>query len=201
MTEDSAPHGAAGARPDWVGTGAVFYFLLALGGVVWIGLEQKSIPLELFVRPSSALADLGLGVATGAGLLLMWSLCRRLLPAAEQLDARLRGVLHGITTSEAITLAFLSGFAEEFFFRGAVQGSMGWVWATLVFAAIHMGPDRIVGLWSLYALVAGAIFALLTEWRDTILPATIAHILVNGVQLVRFSQSSPAIEMDATDVS
>ncbi len=194
MTEGTPPPG--GVRqpsPPFFQAAAVFYFLLAMGGVLWIGLERKSISLGIFFQPVSALGDVALGLVSAAALLLLWEGGRRTIPAVSELDQRLRGILLGITTSEAIALALLSGFAEEFFFRGAVQGSLGWLWATILFAAIHAGPDRIVGLWSVYALVAGGLFAALTEWRGTILCATVAHVVINGVQLVRLSHAPPDV--------
>lgn len=85
----------------------------------------------------------------------------------------------------------LSGFAEELFFRGAVQGSWGFVWATLLFALMHTGPDRAFRLWTLFALLAGALFGGLMLWRGNLLAPVTAHFVVNAVNLRRIAVSEP----------
>lgn len=157
--------------------------MLAVGGIVWIGVRLESIPLSLFVRWETAVADVGLGVATGLGLVLAWMLARRLLPAAKLLEEELARMLGPVDTSEVVALALLSGFAEELFFRGAVQGAVGWPLATLAFTLLHSGPGRAFRLWTLFAGVAGLAFAGLVVWRDTLLPAIVAHIVVNAINL------------------
>ena len=85
----------------------------------------------------------------------------------------------------------LSGFAEELFFRGAVQGSWGFVWATLLFALMHTGPDPAFRLWTLFALLAGALFGGLMLWRGNLLAPVTAHFVVNAVNLRRIAVSEP----------
>jgi len=163
----------------------VFYFLLAVAAVVWIGLEQGTIPSHLFFEPEKLFGDLALGLGAGGLILIATWLGRRWLPSFARLEVRLREMLVGVTASEAVAIALVSGFAEELFFRGAVQGSLGWVWATVLFALMHTGPDRLIGLWTVFALLAGVLFAGLTLLRGTILSAVIAHAIVNAVNLRR----------------
>ena len=44
------------------------------------------------------------------------------------------------------------------------------------------------------ALIAGGLFAWLTLWRGNLLPAIVAHMLVNGVNLLRLMREYPAPE-------
>jgi uncharacterized protein len=81
----------------------------------------------------------------------------------------------------------LSGFAEELFFRGAVQGAIGWLPATLAFALLHTGPGRAFRLWTLFALLAGLLFGALMELRGNLLGPVVAHFLVNAVNLWRLA--------------
>lgn len=173
-------------------TAAVFYFLLALGGVVWIGLERGSLSLELFFEPRQLAGDLALGVASALFLLALWHGARQVFGSVGDLERKIRSLLLGVTPAEALALALISGFTEEFFFRGAVQSSFGWLWATLIFAAMHTGRERGFGLWTGFALIAGGIFAGLTVWRGTLLPAIVGHTVVNGVQLLRLAREAAA---------
>jgi membrane protease YdiL (CAAX protease family) len=169
----------------------LFYLGLALAGSLWIGLGLGRrpgggpIPLRLFVDPSRWWLDAAVGAAAGLALLGCWEALRRLLPAARALEERLGELLGGITAPQAIALAALSGFAEELFFRGAVQGAVGWLAASLLFALLHSGPGRELRLWTLFALCAGLLFGALMLWRGNLLAPALAHFVVNAVNLYR----------------
>ena len=109
--------------------------------------------------------------------------------ALQRLSAQaVRQILGPMDRSEVVALALLSGFAEEVFFRGALQGAWGWVPATILCAALHTGPGPTFRVWTLFAGIAGLAFAWLTIWRGNLLPAIVAHMLVNGVNRARISR-------------
>jgi len=160
-----------------------FYLLLAVVAVVWLGLRAGSIPLSLFVRWPEAIVDLGLGVAAGLALVGLWTLGRKWLASARDFEDELRRLFGGLEPAEALGLALLSGFAEELFFRGAVQQAFGWVAATVLFAALHLGSGKGFRLLALFAAIGGLVFSGLVIWRGSLLSAMVAHIVVNGINL------------------
>ncbi len=91
-------------------------------------------------------------------------------------------------------LAILSGLGEELFFRAAMQPSLGLLPTSLLFALLHLQPGRGPGAWSLFALAAGLLLGLLTLQTGNILAATVAHILVNWVNLRRLASTSRGSE-------
>jgi membrane protease YdiL (CAAX protease family) len=160
---------------------------LALGGAAWIGFREGVIPLRLFLDVREWWLDLLLGVGAGLLLLGLWKGAERLFPLARDLEGRLGGAIGPLGRSEVIALALLSGFAEELFFRGAVQGSFGWLPAAILFALLHTGPGRAYRLWTLFALLAGLLFGGLMELRGTLLGPVVAHVVVNAVNLWRLA--------------
>jgi membrane protease YdiL (CAAX protease family) len=160
---------------------------LAVGGVVWIGLRQGRIPARLFFDPRGWWLDLLLGVGAGLLLLGVWAATAYFLPIARRLEEQLTAVLGPLRTGEILALALLSGFAEELFFRGAVQGSLGWAVTTLLFGLLHTGPGPALRFWTVFALVAGALFGGLMVWRGNLLAPFVAHFLVNAVNLRRLA--------------
>lgn len=172
----------------------IFYLLLALAGVLWWGVRVGVLPSELFFRPRAIPLDLLVG-ATGGGLLAGgWWLLLRALPLARALEVRLGGLLRGLDRPQILALGVYSGLAEELFFRGAMQSAWGFVTATALFALLHTGRGREMGLWTLFALAAGALFGGLVLWRGTLLPACVAHFTVNVVGLERILRRSDPSE-------
>lgn len=175
-----------------------FYLALAIAGVLWIGSREDELPLGLFLDPATWWLDLAIGLGTGLAIVAAWRLAVRVLPALGELEDRLRGMLGTIEPSAAISLAIISGFAEELFFRGAMQGAWGPVWATLIFGLLHTGPGRPFRAWTVFALLAGAVMAALTVWRGNILAAVVTHMVVNGVNLTRLATTRPAESRQGT---
>lgn len=169
----------------------VLYLLLGLAGVVWLGVRHRVIPLELFVEPAEWWLDLGLGVGAGLLLLGFWEALRHVVPLARELEESIARVLASVDPAEAVALAVLSGFAEEVFFRGALQGAftwLPWLWSALFFSVLHTGSGRAFRLWTLFAFVAGLVLGLLMYWRGNLLGPVTAHVLVNAVSLSRIAR-------------
>jgi uncharacterized protein len=166
------------------------YLFLALAAVIWIGIQRGVIPLSLFVDTKRWWLDLGVGVGLGLFLLAVWWGAERFLPLARELGDRLASLLGPVTASEAFGLALLSGFAEELFFRGAVQGTLGWVAAMLLFGLLHSGPGKAFRIWTLFALLAGLLFGVLMAWRGNLLGPIVGHVLVNAVNLRRLAHQA-----------
>ena len=163
------------------------YLFLALAGAIWIGFQRGVIPLSLFLDTRRWWLDLGLGLGAGLLLLGLWAAAERIFPLARDLEAKLAQALGPLSSSEAFALALLSGFAEELFFRGGVQGTLGLVGATILFGLLHSGPGREMRLWTLFALLAGGVLGLLMQWRGNLLGPVAGHFLVNAVNLRRLA--------------
>jgi len=188
--EDIRPSAARLYRVAWA-----VYLLLAIAGAVWLGLSgegaHEGLALRQFLDPETWWADLLWGLGAGGALLGLWLAGRTLLPMARELERAIASLLDGLSPPDALALALISGFAEELFFRGAVQGSWGIVAATLLFALLHTGPGRPFLLWTLFALVAGALFGALALQRGNLLAPITAHVLVNAVNLSRLTRKEP----------
>lgn len=168
--------------------GWIIYLIMAVAGVLWIGIRESApIPLRLFVDPRHWWLDALLGLGSGALLLGLWRGAEEMSPLARRLQEQLSAILGSLTGPEAFALALISGFAEELFFRGAVQGQWGWLAATVLFALLHTGPGRHFRLWTVFAALAGALFGGLMVWRGNLLAPVLGHVLVNGVNLRRLT--------------
>lgn len=165
-----------------------FYLALAVAGLLWVGAQRGRLGLELFFDPGGWWIDLGAGLALGSLLLAFWRGLLRFTFAARALEQELARLLAPLATSEAIALAVISALAEELFFRGALQSAWGYLPAALLFALLHTGPGRAFRIWTLFALVGGLSLGLLVLLRGPVGGAIVAHLLVNGVNLVRLAR-------------
>ncbi len=187
MATGSQEHASWIYRVAWI-----FYLTLALVGALWVGVREGRVALELFLDPASWWRDLAAGAGAGVLLISIWRGARRLLPSAKILEAELAKLLGPLSSSEIVGLAILSGFAEELFFRGAVQGTWGWIPATILFALLHAGPGPTYRVWTAFAAIAGVTLAWLMIWRGSLLAPVVTHVLVNGVNLQRLVEQGRA---------
>ena len=180
-----------GRRPRLYSIAWAFYLVLALAGVVWVGW-RGDLSWRLFLDPATWWRDLAAGLGAAFVLIGLWALARRWLAAARAVESYIGDVMGDVARDEIFALAVISGIAEELFFRGGVQGSWGWLWASGLFAALHTGPGRAFRVWTLFALAGGALFGGLTLWSGNLLAAVVAHSVVNGWNLRYLSQQMPA---------
>jgi hypothetical protein len=168
-----------------------FYLLLAASAVVWIGMRRGTIGVATFFDPSRWYLDVVWGAAAGLALVGLWWIVGRHFAAARRFEDLLSGLLGSLDAAQAIGLALLSGFAEELFFRGAVQDTWGFWIASALFAALHTGRDRGMLIWTAFALVAGLLFGGLVLLSGNLLAAMVAHVLVNAINLRRLARRLP----------
>lgn len=159
-----------------------FYLLLAVGGIVWLAIARDQLELKIFFDPASWPTDLGLGVVVALAIVGAWHGLRRFIAGMRDLEMAMINMIGTIDASESFALALISGFSEELFFRGAVQGSAGWLWATLLFGFIHTGPGTPFRIWTVFALTAGGAFSWLTIYTGNLAAAIVAHVLINWIQ-------------------
>jgi membrane protease YdiL (CAAX protease family) len=169
-----------------------FYLLLAATAVVWLGMRRGTLDVGLFFDPARWWIDLFLGAAAGLALVGLWWLVARRFTAARRFEDLVRELLGDLDAGQAVGLALLSGFAEELFFRGAVQDTWGFWIASALFAALHTGRDRGLWVWTAFALVAGLLFGGMVLLAGNLLPAIVAHVVVNAINLRRLARSGVA---------
>jgi membrane protease YdiL (CAAX protease family) len=169
-------------RPRLYSLAWAFYLLLALAGVAWVGW-RGDLDWRLFLAPERWWRDVAAGLVGGGALLGLWALARRGLASARRVEDYIATVMGEIGSDEVIALAVISSVAEEIFFRAGVQGSWGWLWASVLFAVLHTGPGPAFRVWTLFALVGGGTFGALTLWSGNLTAAIVAHGVVNGWNL------------------
>jgi membrane protease YdiL (CAAX protease family) len=180
-------HGPQG----FVRSALVFYGVMGCAALIW----RMASSNETILHPSAMdggaswglIPALSIGALVGLAAVGISEVLTRTTSLGNALADLLGRSLAGIGVGDAVLLALASGVAEEMLFRGALQPSVGIIWASLIFGACHFLPRRELMLWSLYAVLMGFAFGWLYEWTGQLIAPIAAHSLVNGINLPRLA--------------
>ena len=124
-------------------------------------------------------ASLGLGLALALVVIAVTPMFVERAAWARSLHQELKPIIEPLSALEITLLALASGFAEELFFRGAMQPVLGLLVTSIIFGAVHTGPKRVFLAWSIWAFVMGLLFGLIFELTGVLWGPVLAHALIN----------------------
>jgi membrane protease YdiL (CAAX protease family) len=189
VTQEPASPPALGARlerrlPAFYA--AFFYAFPMAAAWIWLHFAHPGRSLELWA-PRDWPRCVGIGAAAGAVIVGASLVMGRSFAWARRLEAEFGWILGAQKRWEIVWIALLSGSAEEYLFRGALQEKFGiWV-ATAVFAVIHWPLSRNFLPWPILAGVIGLGLGGLALWTGSIVAPVTAHVLVNLANLWRIT--------------
>lgn len=91
-------------------------------------------------------------------------------------------ILNKIEMQDIIPIALFSGIAEELFFRGVLQDSIGILFSNIIFALLHF-PGKEFWVYSLWTLFAGLFLGNLYSYTNNLFVVMVAHVLNNFIAL------------------
>jgi uncharacterized protein len=172
--------------PRFVALAAAFYAAFLFVAAVLGVLTGRNV---LAVGDQAPL-DLLVGVAVACGTVALGVVFYRLSPTLRKLSDELAPrLIDGARTRDLVLVAVMSGVGEEVLFRGALQPELGLVATSLLFGALHVGPDRRYLVWTAWAVGAGFLFGFLYVWTGGILAPATAHVLHNAATLLLWKRS------------
>jgi membrane protease YdiL (CAAX protease family) len=160
-----------------------------IGVIALIGLSLRAEGILGGLAPrgslaAGAFAGLAAGAICAAGL---WALRR--LPALADLEQWQRQMVRNWSVTDAAAVAVFSGLAEEALIRALLQPVIGLLPAALLFAALHVVPDRRLWLWPVLACALGAGLGMIFEFGGYPAAAA-AHIAINAFALLRLQRAA-----------
>ena len=160
--------------------------VLALIAVIGLSFGERDL-FQALAPKTTLLASLVVGFSAGIACIgLLWLL--RKVPALERLENWQQGVVSGWTATDAVAVALVSGLAEEALLRAFLQPIIGLVPAAVLFAVLHLVPEKELWFWPVFALLSGLLLGgLFTVWGYP--AAAAAHIVINAVAILRLRRS------------
>ena len=141
---------------------------LLIAGIAGISLYFRK-------NPFAALKTLGFRTPLHFILIAMlWGIFIGFQSPAQRISGHLE---------EVLALTILHVIAEEIFFRGFLQSWWGIWLSSLVFALLHIGPDKRFISWPFLAFGASLLLGGLMIYTGNIWASVIAHAVVNFVNL------------------
>ena len=159
--------------------------VLGLLALVGLSLREEG-PLPYLLPRGPLLLSLLSGVAVGLIFALVLWLARR-LRALSALELWQRQLVERWSVGDALAVALLSGIAEEALLRALLQPLLGLIPAAVIFAVLHLIPDRTLWFWPVMALLIGLVFGLVFE-RFGYPAAAVAHAVLNAISLCRLRE-------------
>lgn len=160
-----------------------------IGLIALVGLSLRSDGLFVGLAPRGPAATaIFAGLGAGAmSAIIVWLLRR--LPALAHLEEWQRHMVQGWSIIDVVAVALFSGLAEEALIRALLQPVIGLFPAALLFAALHLVPDRRLWLWPVVAFVVGIGLGKIFELGGYPAAAA-AHIAINAFALVRLQRAA-----------
>ena len=165
---------------------SVAYGVLLAIAILWAWLRGDR---PLFELPGAIQPAWSALIGTAAGLLvaLLSQISVSLFAWARRLEEEFARILGPLTMFEVVLLALLSGVAEEAFFRGAMQPTLGFVLTSLIFGLLHIGPSKTYLPWTAMALAMGFALGAMYLWTGTLIAPILCHFLINTINLRRIA--------------
>ena len=184
-------------------TAAFVYGMLAAISITWGILSDNA---GIFFHPdplpsmfSSLLARILAGGALGIvfGLIIarvtISSVHR--FEWARGLHIEFRGLFGPLCNTDIIAFAAFSAVAEEMFFRGAMQSSLGIIISSLVFGLLHIAPGRKFLPWPFQAVTMGFAFGALFWISGNLAAPIMAHLTINYQNLHFINSYDPSLQL------
>ncbi|MFC1522209.1 lysostaphin resistance A-like protein [Elusimicrobiota bacterium] len=163
---------------------AVFYSVLLVIAAGWRMFKgNPNIFIYPGVEPGLLFASPVIGIISGLVVIGISRLMLKYFEWAKSLMLEFKELLGPLSNREIFILALSSGIAEECFFRGVLCVEVGILWSSLIFAAVHIGPDRRYLVWTFSTFLIGLLFGWYYQCFGDLVAPVIAHFFINYVNL------------------
>ncbi|RYZ55073.1 MAG: CPBP family intramembrane metalloprotease [Proteobacteria bacterium] len=164
-------------------------FYLAMGGVGGLVAHfQHKLLISAFTIPSDwhlALRLVAIALMGAAVLLIFNYFFEEQFPSFKAFRHILMQMVGAASVPTSIYLAVVSALGEELLFRGAIQPELGLIGTACLFGLLHLGPQGLLSIWTLWAVLSGLMFGWMFQQTGSLLPVILCHIIVNTISMLR----------------
>ena len=103
---------------------------------------------------------------------------------SRELEKIFRQILTPLSYFQIFLLALISGFIEEWFFRGVLLHHFGLMMSSLLFGLGHFIPSPHLWMWGVWAFFFGIVFGLFYQVTQSLLLVALIHFSINLILLL-----------------
>jgi membrane protease YdiL (CAAX protease family) len=166
---------------------AFFYAFPAAVAWIWLYFQKPGLSAALWM-PAKWYLFLPIGIGAGLAVVGASVLFGKCFAWTRRLEAEFGWILGAQKFWEIAWIALLSGCAEEYLFRGALQQKFGLIAASVVFAVIHWPLNANFLPWPFVAGVVGLGLGVLAQQTESLVAPAAAHVVINFVNLRRITR-------------
>jgi membrane protease YdiL (CAAX protease family) len=167
----------------------VYLTLGLIAGVwTWVGQADFFYSWHRFSWPS--LWGLVMAVLLVTLYSVVSQVITKLFAWAQELEKVLQQLLTPLSYFQIILISLLSGFMEEWFFRGVLFTHFGLIISSLIFGLCHLIPAPRIWLWSVWTFFIGIGFCFILEMSESLLLCALIHSGINAVGMILLNQKT-----------
>lgn len=174
----------------------VVYSIALAVAIAWMRLRGDSWQ-RLGSVEVSFLVSSGAGAGIGIFVVILDRISQLYFYWARSLENEFVKLLGPLRITQIVCLAVVSSVAEEVFFRGALQPSLGLVVTSILFGLLHFGPRSVFIPWTIMAIAMGFALGLLADWSGGLLASVICHFTINALNLAFISVKARKMPLSA----
>lgn len=167
----------------------VYGVLVAVSALADVSIYKSPIGSWSQSKPPSWLMILA-GLVFVAAYFSISAFIFHFVKVGTELEKVFRQILTPLSYVHIVIFALLSGFIEEWFFRGILLQHFGIVLSSLFFALGHFLPVPRLWIWSLWCFGMGVILALFYKASGSLVLVGGIHALINAVILLRLNRDA-----------
>jgi membrane protease YdiL (CAAX protease family) len=160
------------------------YSALGAAAIGWGALRGDP---DVYRLPSSTAARLAVsplvGVAFGLAVVFLSRVAVHRFDWARVLHREFHALVHELSAREIFSLAVASSIGEELFFRGALLPAVGLFPSSLLFALLHVRPQRRFLPWTAMSLILGVAMGIMFIQLGDLGGPIAAHFTINLINL------------------
>ena len=159
----------------------LFYGLIALITMLWDWISRGSALFAWQEAQTGRLVYWVLGAFFVIFYVVITEVIAHYTDWAKQLYSLLRQLLTPMSYFQIIVVALVSGFIEEWFFRGLLLSHFGVILSSIIFALCHLILSDRLWVWSIWSFFMGIVFCLFLKASDSLLLVSMMHAGMNGI--------------------
>lgn len=172
------------------------YGILAFLSMLWDHLSRGSFLFSWSHSRTASVLWILFSILIFIAYLISNFFLSRATEWGKQLKTFLIKILTPISYLQLVLLSLVTGFIEEWFFRGVLTSHFGVVVSSIIFALCHLVLVGKLWMWSVWSFIFGVMMAVIYQQTNDLLLCALIHSFINMITLIRLNNEAAVENQD-----